>query len=160
MHRTITISLGLLAACSDSPPANVAGDYSMNFTNRENGCQFDNWTEGDTSTGIMVTVTQSGGDAQAIVQGGVGAYVDLVIGGRTFVGGVSESRLDATLIGTRAYTQSGCTYTFTAELNGTLSRDTLAGTIEYRPQTNGSPDCGVLANCVSRAEFNGLRPPN
>jgi hypothetical protein len=159
MERMIWTLAIALAACSDTPPANVAGTYTVNITDEANGCNLQNWQQGNQTTGIPVAVTQTGSTAQAIVQGASGAYVNLVIGGSTFDGSVSGPHLDAALHGTRAYTMANCTYTFTATLDATLAKDTLSGTITYTPATNGSPDCGTLASCSSVQNFNGLRPP-
>lgn len=46
--------MALLGGCE---PANVAGNYSVNVTNRENGCGFQNWTVGDTASNIAFTIT-------------------------------------------------------------------------------------------------------
>ena len=49
----------LLGTGCAEDPANVEGVYTVAVTNRENGCGFQNWVEGDSSTGIEVTVTNS-----------------------------------------------------------------------------------------------------
>lgn len=159
MTRLFTIAALLGACSSSSPPKNVAGDYSVNVVDRANGCNLSNWTEGQSSTGISVTVTQSGATAQVTINGAVGVYVNAVIGGQAFDGAVAGADLDAALHGTRQYTMGNCAYTYTADLAATLTGDTLAGTITYTPMTNGSPDCGTLASCQSVQDFNGLRPP-
>jgi len=159
MQRAILLlALTALASC-DSSPVDFAGDYTIAVTNHDNGCGFQNWTVGDSSTNIPLTVTQSGSDVTAILEGVVGTWVETILGERTFTGSASGHEMDVTLHGTRSYTQSNCTYTVNAHAVATLSGDTLAGTIGYTPSTNGSPDCGAIEGCVSTQAFNGTRPP-
>ena len=147
----------LLAGCSE--PADVAGDYSMAITNGQNGCNFDNWTMGDSSTDIGVTITQNEDIASAEVRGLVGGFLSLWLGSNLFRGEVSGSSLALTLFGTTSRTQGSCSYTINSELDATLDGDLLHGRLYYHSSTNGSPDCGVLEGCVSVQDFNGTRPP-
>jgi hypothetical protein len=39
----------LVGGCGE--PAQVAGNYSINLTNKDNGCAFDSWTVGATTSG-------------------------------------------------------------------------------------------------------------
>ncbi len=142
------------------PPADVAGNYSVNTTNRENECALENWEVGGTATGIRVAVTQDEADAQLVVQDLVGAYLTLVVGGNIFVGEVEGDHVSADLIGSRAYSQGSCTYTLRVELDADLTVDTLNGTLFYRPITNMHPDCGILDTCANEQAFNGTRPPS
>jgi hypothetical protein len=160
MNRMIWLVVLALAACSDDP-VNVAGDYSVNITNGANGCNLQNWTVGDSSTGIPVTITQgtNKADATAVINGATGVYVNAVIGGMAFQGNVDGADLDAVLHGTRAYTMGGCTYTFTVDLSSSLNKDTLSGQLTYTPATNHGADCGILETCSSVQQFNGLRAP-
>jgi hypothetical protein len=152
------VALVAVASC-DSSPADVAGDYTLAVTNHENGCGFQNWTEGESSSNIPLTVTQNGRDVTAILEGVTGVWVEALLGSKTFTGGMSGHDLDVTLYGTRALTQGGCAYTVNANARATLSGDVLSGTIDYTPATNGSPDCGALEGCVTTQAFNGTRPP-
>ena len=161
MQRLIYVAVVALAACG-SDPANVAGDYSVNITNQANGCNLQNWTVGQSNTGIPVSITQSASNAtvaSVIINGATGVYVNAVIGGSTFDGTVDGTNLDGVLHGTRAYTMGNCTYTFTVDLASSLSGDTLTGTLTYVPATNHGADCGVLESCSSVQAFNGLRAP-
>ena len=162
MRSLIAFTL-LLSACGGGDPADVAGNYTISLTNRENGCSFMNWTEGETSTGIPVVITQ-GVDAEAdtataVVNGGAGLYLDVVLGSRTYTGEVDGSNLHLTLYGTNSFNQSACTYTVNSEIDASLDGDVLEGNLLYHTSTNGSPDCGTLEGCESRQEFNGTRPP-
>jgi hypothetical protein len=160
MRRFIIATIAIAAGCGgDNEPADVAGNYTMAITNRENGCNLQNWNVGEMSTGIMVTVTQSGANATAIIEGGVGAYVELILGSRSFTGDVRGHQIDLTLVGTRSATMGNCTYTYNAILDGHLDGDTLEGEISYTPQTNDQSDCAAFEGCASVQGFNGTRPP-
>jgi len=149
----------LIAACS-STPANVGGNYTVAVTNRDNGCNLMNWTVGNSATNIGVTVTQNGTQAVASVNGLVGGYLDVVLGAHDFTGTVDGDHLSLTLFGTRTSNSGNCTWTYNADLEAELNGDILTGTIDYRPKTNGNPDCTEMQNtCSSRQDFNGTRPP-
>jgi hypothetical protein len=143
----------------DDAPADVAGDYSINVTNRENGCEFENWQEGESTTAIPLAVTQQDSDVEGVIGGAVGVYMNVVLGSNTFSGSASGNSVTLTLIG-RAMMEGNCAYTLNATLHGVLQDDVLTGTIEYTRATNDNPDCAPLEGCVSRQEFNGARPPS
>jgi hypothetical protein len=143
----------------ESAPIDVAGVYSVNVTNKVNGCGFPNWKEGEQTTGIELTMMQDGTSVTGAIGGGVGALVQLLLGASTFSGTLSGDQVTATNFGTKSATQNGCTYTTNMVMTGTLTGDALQGVLEYTPQTNGSPDCGVLNECTSLQEFSGARPP-
>jgi hypothetical protein len=152
---------GIGAGCSSSP-ANVAGSYTIAVTDEDNGCGLSNWSQGQSSTNIPVTVSQDDDSATAMVTGAVGGYLDTVLGSSTFTGDLDGDKLALTLYGTRNATKGNCSYTYQADLDGSLSGDTLTGTITYTPVTNGSPDCDTMdvTGCTSVQNFNGTRPPS
>jgi hypothetical protein len=155
------IAFTLLAACG-SDPADVAGEYSISLTSRDNGCNFDNWMEGDTASNIPITMTQSTEDpsmATAVVNGAAGVYLDVLLGSRTYTGDVDGSSLDLTLFGETTGMDGNCTFTVNSVLDATLDGDVLSGEIRYEKATNGNPDCADSEGCASRQEFNGTRPP-
>lgn len=155
---TLALSTPLeLSGCGGT--ANVAGNYSLAVTNQDNGCSFDNWTVGQMTNGVPLVVTQSGENATATLQGLVGAYVQAAFGSASFTGTVDGLALALKLFGTRNITMGSCSYTVNAEVAATINGDVLTGTIEYKPATNGSPECGAIMACVSRQAFNGTRPP-
>ncbi|MDF1563591.1 MAG: hypothetical protein P1V51_11140 [Deltaproteobacteria bacterium] len=158
MRKLALLLLPLLAlpACG---PADVAGEYTISVTNRENECGWSNWTEGDQTTGVPVTVTQDGNDVTAVVGGLTRVLLDPVLGGHTFSGEIHGDGLDLTLYGTRSQTQGNCTYTTNANLLAEADGDVLTGEILYTEATNGNPDCDAIAECVTRQVFNGTRPP-
>jgi hypothetical protein len=145
-------------ACGDDP-AWVAGDYTISVTNHENGCNFANWQEGDTTTGIDLMVTQAGEDVTGDVGGATGVWLDVTLGGSTYTGTVDGDRVSMTLHGTRSNVAGGCSYFINSTVSATLTGDALQGEITYRPLTNDHPDCSTITGCVSRQAFNGTRPP-
>lgn len=151
------VLVSLLAACGSDVDA--AGDYTLAVTNRENGCDFDNWTEGESSTNIPMTITQSGDMITGDVGGVAGGFLDLVLGSSVFEGEVSGDDLNMTLFGETSATQGNCTFTVNAVLDGELEGDVLTGEIRYTAATNDNPDCTDIEGCVSRQELNGTRPP-
>ncbi len=157
MRRFLLLSL-FLAACSDDP-ADVTGDYTVAVTNGNNGCELDNWTEGESSSGIAVTITQDGSSASAEVGGATGTVLDLWLGGSSFTGTVDGTDFLMTITGSRALSQGNCAYTFDAILDGAIDGDAISGQIHYEAQTNDGTDCGALTGCRTSQEFTGVRPP-
>jgi hypothetical protein len=140
-------------------PVDVAGNYMVTITNGANQCAFAGFTEGTVATGVPLTVTQEEAAVTAAVEGAAGAFLDLVLGSRQFDGELDGSALSLTLFGTAPFMVGACTYTVNGEVSATVDGDLIEGTIDYRPSTNGSPDCGVLETCVTSQQFNGTRPP-
>jgi hypothetical protein len=160
MRGIIIASIAITVACGGSDePEDVAGNYTVAVTNRENGCNLANWNVGEMATGILVTVTQNDANATALVEGGTGAYLMFVLGSRSFTGSVDGNHLDLTLVGTNSATTGNCTYTYNAVLDARLDGDALVGEIAYRPQTNDQSDCAPFEGCASIQGFNGIRPP-
>ena len=56
--KRFALLAGVLAACSSSP-VDVTGDYSVQLTNGSNGCMFANYTVGNMTMDVPVTVTQT-----------------------------------------------------------------------------------------------------
>ena len=161
MRRITSLLLGIaaVAGCGDDP-ANVAGDYSIAVTNRSNGCDLTNWTEGNTAQDIPVEIVQNGSAATADVTGGVGGLLDVWLGSSLFTGEVAGNHLDLLLTGTTEYAEGECDYTMNATIDATLDGDALEGEIRYEAQTDLDPECGDLTGCVSVQEFVGVRPPS
>jgi hypothetical protein len=158
MRTALLLSSLLLASCGSTAPANVAGNYSLNFTNDNNGCNYANWTKGAMST-VSVAITQNGNAVQAVVQGVVAAYLDVTFGSHTFSGTVDGDQLSLTLQGSNGGKMGNCVYTINAQLAATASSDFLTGTINYTDATNNNSDCATLQGCQSQQTFNGSRPP-
>jgi hypothetical protein len=150
----------LLVACGGSDsPVDAQGQYAISLTSRTNDCGFDNWTEGESSTGIPLTITQDGAEADAEVGGLAAAFLDLALGEHIFSGTVSGRHLDLEIFGSRQLTRAGCPHVVNATLEASLEGDVLQGEIHYTVNGNGSPECEALDGCDSYQEFNGTRPP-
>jgi hypothetical protein len=156
--KHLGLLISVLAACGGDP-ANVEGTYSIALTNRDNGCDFANWTEGETSANIPVVIDQVGTEVDATVEGLTGTFLDLAFGGHVYEGSIDGDDLLLELIGSNAQQMGNCAFTYNSTIDATLSTDTLTGRIEYTSVTNGNPDCVPLDGCVSFQDFNGTRPP-
>jgi hypothetical protein len=145
---------------ADEPePADLAGDYTLTVTNQQRGCPFDGWEEGASSSGIPLTITQSGTDVTGVLEGLPAVFFDLWIGSSTLTGEVDGDWFEMTVLGTDAKPDGGCEFTTNATMTGTIAGDALDGTIEYAQATNGDPDCEEREGCSSLQAFNGTRPP-
>ena len=148
------------SSSSDLPPEDLTGSYTINVTNRENGCNFQNWTVGQSSANIPFTITQQGSNGiTGSVGGAAGLYLDAILATHTFSGSVSGPTGTMTATGSRSLSQGNCAYTLNANAVISLSGNTINGSITYVPQTNKGSDCGVLNTCTSRQELSGSRPP-
>jgi hypothetical protein len=151
-------ALLVTAGCAPSP-ADVAGEYSIAVTSGANGCMLDNWTEGESSANIPVTITQAEDSAAADVGGLARLALDALLGGHVFVGAVDGDDLELVIVGTSAFADGTCDYTYDATLRGTLDGDVLTGEIVYEAKTDGADTCGARTGCRSVQSFNGTRPP-
>jgi hypothetical protein len=157
--RTIPLALALVAAaaCSsnnDTPPAEVAGTYTLTVTDQQNGCQVQNFTTNASQTGIMVSITQNGSVVSATVMG----YSGLVLAfatGNTLSGTIQGSY--ASLQSSANHVLGNCAYSTTATANMHFAGNQVDGTILYTDTGNGSADCGVLQMCTSTQTLIGSR---
>jgi hypothetical protein len=151
----------ILAACGGGDPADVAGTYSVNVTNRDNGCNLANWTVGDSSANIPVTIVQDGTMVSATVMGLTGVGLNLALGANVFSGDIDGNSLNLDLFGTRSQMSATCVFTYNAKILGDVTGDVLEGRVEYRAATTSpqNPDCMAIQGCLSFQDFNGTRPP-
>ncbi len=151
-----------IAGCSTSP-ANVAGTYTVSLANDANGCMFQNW-DGVTTTGVPLTISQTGTSVTAVVGGTAAAVFDVLFGSHVLVGNVSGSHIDVVIHGTNQTTPAGtsCTLSLDAHASVDLVGDALAnGTITYTYVTNRDSTCPIYTQtCTSVQLFNGTRPPS
>jgi hypothetical protein len=154
----LAVLAAALEGCS-SDPAQIAGDYTVGVTNRDNGCNFANWTVGGMTANVDVKIAESGSSVTADVTGGVGAVLDFAFGASAFTGTIDGNELDLLLEGTRVQQSGTCTFTYNGEILATASGDILMGRINYKPATNGNSDCAAVAGCLTYQDFNGSRPP-
>ncbi|MBN1608459.1 MAG: hypothetical protein JW940_17640 [Polyangiaceae bacterium] len=148
----------------DASPAggSVEGEYTAAITNRTNGCGFDDWSEGESTSGIRLSVTEDDGDVRGEVTGqGAALVLTIVLGadGNVLEGTASGGQVELERLGTTAFHEGNCTYTLNATLTGTVDGDVIQGSIRYTAATNDNPDCAALEGCTSRQDFNGTRPP-
>lgn len=156
MKRLLLV--GVLGACGGDP-VNAEGTYTVAVTNRDNGCNFPNWTIGNSQPNIGVVINQEGEDVNAEVQGLIGGYLDLVLGAHIFQGNVDGNDLDMKITGTQKITTGNCVdHTIDARLTTTLEGDVLTGRIQYTIIGAGTT-CEPYDGCVSYQDMNGTRPP-
>ena len=148
----------LLAACGGGSDANVAGNYTMGITNRDNGCNFNGFMVG-TQNMVGVAITQDGSNLSATVSGGGGFLLALVVGSNVYTGKVDGNDLDLEIVGNIAMNMGNCAYTYNSEIHAEADGNSMSGRIEYRAVTNMNPDCGAITGCLTFQEFSGSRPP-
>jgi hypothetical protein len=158
MKRLLLVLPLVVAACGGDDPVDAEGTFSVGLTKRENGCNFQNWTVGDMTSGVTVVITQNGTSAIAEVQGFAGGYLDIAFGSSTFSGNVDGDSLDLFLAGTRPQTSGNCTYTYDGRIRATLTGDALNGSLTYSSNGNDNTDCAAIV-CDSVQDFSGSRPP-
>jgi hypothetical protein len=156
--KSLALVALILGGCG-SDPVDAEGSYTIALTNRDNGCNFTNWTVGNTASNIGVAITQQSDNAVADVQGGAMTVLDLWLGSHTFSGKVDGDHLKLTLTGTRSQTTGNCTWTVDGVLDATLTGDVLEGRINYVGNGNSNTDCAAVTGCVTYQDFNGTRPP-
>jgi hypothetical protein len=140
--------------------ADVAGSYTVDVTNGQNGCNMGGWTDGAMSTGIGVTVAQNGTQLTATVGGLVGAFLSAGLGTNTFTGPLVGESATMTATGTVQVAQGSCTFTTNATIQAAFSGDTMQGTVTYqRVPVSTSSGCAALQGCMSVQNFSGVRPP-
>jgi hypothetical protein len=155
--RVAWLSLWLcVAACGSDDDASVAGNYTVTLTNGNNGCDLPNSRPGATSI-VTVTLTQSHSDVTAVVGGGAGILLDIVLGGHSFTGKVTDTDLDLHLFGTRSMNSGNCTYTLNAAIRAVVNGSDIKGQIDYTSATNGNPDCSTIDQCDSFQDLFGTR---
>jgi hypothetical protein len=157
-------ALPLLGACSSSSSSttqvNVGGDYTVDITNGKNDCNMGNWTVGAMSTGIPVTVTQTGAQVTATVNGITGAFMKAGIGTNAFSGSLNGSQASMTATGTVQGVQGSCTFTTDATVDAIFSGDTMQGQVTYTRVPASGSGCATLQGCQSVQNFSGARPPS
>jgi hypothetical protein len=154
MRALVLLLLGV-AACTTSD-ADATGDFTLTVVNGDNGCQFESWKSGD-AVQATATITQNGSDVTAAVTGLGALLLEATLGGHVFTGKIDGGSLTLTLMGTRPYTMSGCSYTYNSEIDARIRGDILNGELDYHIATNNSPDC-PLVNCLTVQTLTGARP--
>lgn len=140
-------------------PISPTGNYIVTLTNQENGCALPDWATGATIPNVGVKITERELMVTAEAQGAVGSAYKTWLGTAMFTGPLQGAKLLLVLRGNKFAAQQGCSYTFDATIDATLTGDTLEGSMFYRARTNGSLACGALNGCASRQALRGSRPP-
>ena len=153
------LALLLLAAAACGSDANVAGNYTVAITNKDNGCSIGNWMVGAQPM-ATATVMQDGSKVKLTVNGFAGVAVSGLLGTSQFDGEVSGNDISLEVIGTVPNATGNCTYTYNSTLDATQDGDVMTGRVHYRAATNGGTDCGSRTGCVSFQDFNATRPPS
>jgi hypothetical protein len=157
MKRLILLALSV--GCG-SDPVDAEGTYSLSVTNRDNGCNLQNWTVGNSATGVAVVINQEGEDVNAdIMDAGARLLFDAWLGGHVYAGTIDGDELDLELQGSKSYNTGNCAYTYNSNFLATLDGDVLTGRINYTIAGNGNTDCAALDGCITYQEMNGTRPP-
>jgi hypothetical protein len=154
-------ALGMLPGCGDGEDeftVNVTGDYTVALTNRESTCDFPDWVEGESASGISLNIMQNGSELSGTVDGLAGVALALRLGSSEFEGSAKGSTLTLTNYGSIPARQGNCSFTYNATVRGTLRDNAISGTITYTPATNDNPDCASV-ECSAVQEFSGARPP-
>jgi hypothetical protein len=151
------LALLALAVGCGTDPAQIAGTYTTALTNRDNGCNYGNWTVGGQASGIPVQFTQSDKSVSATVMGLAGGALSLAFGSNVFTGTIDGNNLDLTLTGNVGQNMGNCAYTRNAEIVGSYANNSITGSVRYTNVDNGNSDC--LKGCISLQDFAGSRPP-
>jgi len=159
---TLASTAFVVAACSGGGAADFRGAYTVTVTDGANACGFGGWTDGQSNTGITVNISQDTTNmsvAQLDFTGLTQIWLDYVVGMHTFSGAqVSGDHLEVTVLGTKTAVQGACSYSVDSHLRITLTGNTINGTIDYTPRTNGDASCGALNACTNTQTVSGARP--
>src|SRR6478752_1922163 len=153
--------LVLAAGCGSSEEftSDASGAYTVAITNGASTCSdFMKWTEGEQTSGIPLTITQTGNDLDGTLGGLWGTFFTAVFGSNDFKGSIHGNDVTLTNYGSRSMMSGNCSYTYNANVAATQTGDSISGTITYAPKTNGNPDCSAV-ECSATQKFSGSRPP-
>lgn len=163
MKSSIALSLASLAFVSlasscASTPVDASGVWSVNLTNGANGCMLSPWTVGETTSGVPMTITQSGSTVTADIGGTAGIALNVLLGTSRLTGVVNGADVDLHADG-RAASSGACAFTGALDIELHVTGDTLTGSTHWHYNANSSPDCGYRSTCDTTQSLNGARPP-
>lgn len=154
--------VGLSAACSDDDGAAAAADfsgiYTLSVTNKENGCEYQNWQPEQSTPNIQFEIAQSGTTASGTLKG-LSSWYFALLGIGTMQGTVDGDVVSMTAVGEVAAQKAGCAYFVRATVDATIVGDAVNGTVTYSNETNKGAGCGILDTCRSVQAMSGSRPP-
>lgn len=137
----------------------VEGTYTVQLTYGENGCEFDNWVEGDELSGVVLDIIQDENEISGTVEGITGGVLGLIHGSNIYEGALTGNQFEMTIFGSYSQTEGNCSYTLNNHATGSFDGDFVEGTLEFVTQTNDNPDCDAV-ECSSIIRFNGSKPPD
>jgi hypothetical protein len=152
-----TCGYGDWCYAEDEPVADFAGTYSVTSTQGENGCMLDDWTEGQVSDDIQVTVTQEGRAVELVIQGAAGLIYNLYLGSNRITGTVVNGiTLELAYDGTNEVntTDPPCNFYLNASGGAVLEGDLLEGHLDL---IAARADCDELKDCRMRVALSGVR---
>jgi hypothetical protein len=155
------IALGLSSCSSDKEfedTKQVGGQYDMTVRNGANGCQFEDWVEGETATDIGLHIEQDQNDLTGRLEGSVGSLVAaLALGTAEFTGTVASNRVTLVAVSPYVSRDGSCTFSREVTLRGELEGNVMSGEIEHSLATNDAPGCEGMEDCVSVQTFDAIR---
>jgi hypothetical protein len=114
---------------------------------------------GATSTGVMVSISQSGSIVTAALDWVTSLGAAELLGANVnFAGSVTGNDVQMVAFGTKSYMEGACTYTMNATMTATLSGNALEGTTSYDMVPASGSVCRDLI-CEGAQDFSGSRPP-
>jgi hypothetical protein len=142
------------------------GTYSGPLTRGDNGCNVTDWAPGGQVDDVTFDIVQSGTSVTITTNGSEAAVEDAVVMGHTFSGDVTDSSLNALIVGTMMRTLNTCHFRLDAAMTATVSGTMLSGEIHYR-ETVLDPSCiyvtdaGIIeqnpTGCDSASTFSDSR---
>ena len=153
VESTLILILLCVGCGGDEGAVDANGDFIIALTSGANGCEFENWQEGATSTGIPLSIVDQGAGVTATMGGAAVLFLDLLQGSHVFGGDLDGHTILLELTGTKQLDRNGCTHLVNSTLEAELDGDVLVGTVVYTT----SPECPNLAGCESVQTFNGTR---
>ena len=144
----------------ESAPADVDGEYSVALTNRENGCEFQDWEVGGQTTAVPLTIEQKDEEVTGQVTSFAGLVLWALTGNATFRGTAGPSSVTMEIQGNVRHREGACEFWVDATLEAEVSGETLSGTITYEKRPLPGADCSLSPGCSSIQAFNATRPPN
>ena len=133
----LCLVLGALGTLSCAP-VNVAGNYVGIVTNGENGCAIANWNVGAMYRNVRFSVIRTTMmDVTATLDGPPGALLGSFTTNNDLLrGAVTGNTFAVHRVGFAPLMRGNCAYTAAADVESTLSGNTVTGQIIYHYNTN------------------------
>ena len=157
----LAVVAGTAAACSsqtfEAAPTNFAGNYSVNVTPTNDGCQF-GWKPDANTVDFTIVQQPNKADMVGTIGGWVGGVLSLA-GINSLSGSASASSFVLTTT-SKDLVDKQCTYQILAKAEGSMTtKDFITGTLKYTYVKATGVCPGRTVGCESTQSFNGSRPP-